>query len=72
MLMSYSQVIQIYQSPKLLRMQLLYLILFNFSVELQIMDMFLASFLLIETLDVISVVGTQSTFWMNVQKQEPE
>ena len=47
MLMNYSQVMQIYQSPKLLRMQFLYLILFNFSVELQIMDMFLASFLLI-------------------------
>ena len=48
MFMNYSQLPQLYQSPKLFRMQLLYFIMFKFSVELQIIDMFLASFLLLK------------------------
>ena len=47
MFMNYSQLPQLYQSPKLFRMQLLYFIMFNFSVELQIIDI-LASFLLLK------------------------
>ena len=47
MFMNYSQFIQLYQSPKLFRMQLLQIIIFNFSVELQIIDMLFASFLFI-------------------------